>query len=80
MTDEIPRRRPSKAAVIVQLVVAVGLVYIAVVLVTEGTGFGPPFLDVVFLIVAIGLLLFAVWNVLQLRRKRSLPPTEKDAQ
>lgn len=31
-------------------------------------------------IVAIGLLLFAVWNVPQLRRKRSLPPTEKDAQ
>lgn len=70
MPEKTSRARPSKVAVILQLVVAVGLVYLAIVAVTEGTGFGPPFLDVVFLIVAIGLLFFALWNASKLRRSR----------
>lgn len=70
MPEKPPRVRPTKVAVIIQLVLAVGLVYSAIVAVTEGTGFGPPFLDVVFLIVAIGLLVLALWNASRLRRSR----------
>ena len=63
----------SKTAVILQLVVSVGLVYSATVAVTGERGLGTPFLDVLFLIVAVGLLLFALFNALQLRRDRSRP-------
>lgn len=75
MPTKTPRPRPSKGFLVFQLVLAVSLVYLAIVAVTEDRGPLPPFLDTVFLLLAVGLLLAALWNLYKQRRSsRALPP------
>lgn len=59
---------------IFQLVLAVGFVYIAVVAVTEDRGPLPPFMDVILLVFAVGLLLAALWSLYQSRRRSRARP------
>lgn len=74
MPPNTSRPRPSKGFLIFQLVLAVFLFYLAVVAVTEDRGPLPPFMDVIFFVLAVGLLLATSWNLIQHRlRSRALP-------